>query len=491
MMKLKRTTGVATLLAGVLTSGSVLAEGGAGAQGSLSFGADGAQTQGDASAGGPEASRGAALEIGLFGGVLLPSEDHNFQQEALPHQRFRKLAPELGARFGIYPWGFLGAELEAGAMPTSTADARSAGLYALRAHGVLQHSFGALTPFLLVGGGRMGGDSDAMGTDSDPLLHFGLGAKLRLDDFVGLRLDLRDNLTQKNGAADGSLTHHPEALLGLSFTFDLGGRAKATDRDGDGFADDQDKCPEQAGVAPDGCPDLDPDRDGVPLPEDKCPEQAGVAPDGCPDLDPDKDGVPLPEDKCPEQAGVAPDGCPDLDPDKDGVPLPEDKCPEQAGVAPDGCPDLDADKDGIPLPQDKCPEEPETVNNYQDEDGCPDTVPEKVKKFTGAVEGIQFATGKATITPRSFATLDQAVAVLKEYGELRVLITGHTDNVGDHDANVKLSEARASAVRDYFIKKGIAAERIDVKGMGPDQPVAGNDTPAGQAKNRRIEFKMQ
>lgn len=435
MMKLKRTTGVATLLAGVLTSGSVLAEGGAGAQGSLSFGADGAQTQGDASAGGPEASRGAALEIGLFGGVLLPSEDHNFQQEALPHQRFRKLAPELGARFGIYPWGFLGAELEAGAMPTSTADARSAGLYALRAHGVLQHSFGALTPFLLVGGGRMGGDSDAMGTDSDPLLHFGLGAKLRLDDFVGLRLDLRDNLTQKNGAADGSLTHHPEALLGLSFTFDLGGRAKATDRDGDGFADDQDKCPEQAGVAPDGCPDLDPDRDGVPLPEDKCPEQAGVAPDGCPDLD--------------------------------------------------------ADKDGIPLPQDKCPEEPETVNNYQDEDGCPDTVPEKVKKFTGAVEGIQFATGKATITPRSFATLDQAVAVLKEYGELRVLITGHTDNVGDHDANVKLSEARASAVRDYFIKKGIAAERIDVKGMGPDQPVAGNDTPAGQAKNRRIEFKMQ
>ncbi len=435
MMKLKRTTGVATLLAGVLTSGGVLADGGAGAQGSLAFGEGGVQTQGDASAGGPAASGGAALEIGLFGGALLPSEDHNFQQEALPHQRFKKLAPELGARFGIYPWGFLGAELEAGAMPTSTADARSAGLYALRAHGVLQHSFGALTPFLLVGGGRMGGDSDAMGTDSDPLLHFGLGAKLRLDDFVGLRLDLRDNLTQKNGAADGSLTHHPEALLGLSFTFDLGGRSKPADGDRDGFADDQDRCP--------------------------------------------------------TEAGVAPDGCPDLDPDKDGVPLPEDKCPEQAGVAPDGCPDLDADKDGIPLPQDKCPEEPETVNNYQDEDGCPDTVPEKVKKFTGAVEGIQFATGKATITPRSFATLDQAVAVLKEYGELRVLITGHTDNVGDHDANVKLSEARATAVRDYFIKKGIAAERIDVKGMGPDQPVAGNDTPAGQAKNRRIEFKMQ
>jgi OOP family OmpA-OmpF porin len=69
------------------------------------------------------------------------------------------------------------------------------------------------------------------------------------------------------------------------------------------------------------------------------------------------------------------------------------------------------------------------------------------------------------------------------------VIEGHTDNVGNRDANLRLSRARADAVRAYFIAKGIAASRLTSVGLGPDQPIAPNDTEEGRAKNRRIQLR--
>ena len=91
----------------------------------------------------------------------------------------------------------------------------------------------------------------------------------------------------------------------------------------------------------------------------------------------------------------------------------------------------------------------------------------------------------------SFATLDQAGAVLKEYAALKLLIRGHTDSTGSAAINTRLSLARAQAVKDYFVKKGIAEDRLTVEGVGPAEPVGNNKTRAGRAENRRIEFKLQ
>ena len=409
-------------------------------------------------------------EIGIFGGVLFPSSSHNFHNENRTHEAYSDVAPDVGARVGYYPLSFLGAELEGAVMPATTADTDEAGgLWAIRGHVVGQLPTMSIVPFLLVGGGRMGAGANSMGSDSDPLFHFGGGVKVPLDEIVGVRLDVRDNLTQKNNADDGTLTHHPEILAALTLTLDRSAKKEPPpppqDSDGDGFADPDDECPNEPGVAPKGCP-------------------------SCPTPDTDGDGFLDPDDQCPREAGIAPDGCPDKDPDKDGVLNPDDKCPDVAGVAPDGCPDNDPDKDGIPDPADKCPAKPETRNGYQDTDGCPDEVPEAVKKFTGVIQGIEFDTGLATIRPGSRPTLDGAAKVLTDFPDIRVLISGHTDNVGQRDKNLTLSQNRAASVKKYLVAKGIKGDRIKTRGAGPDEPIADNKTPAGRQKNRRIEFKL-
>lgn len=406
------------------------------------------------------------VEVGLFGGVLFPSKTHNFQDESRPHQPFKSIAPDIGLRVGYYPLAFLGAELEGAVMPTRTKDDdESAGLWAVRGHLVGQLPMYSIVPFIVAGGGRMGAGSDSMGSDGDPLIHFGAGVKVPLDDFISLRLDVRDNLTQKTGESDGTQTHHPEILGALTFTLN---RTKATkkpaDQDQDGFTDDRDACPTEAGVAPDGCPLRDGDGDGFLDPDDKCPTEAGVAPDGCPAKPLDTDGDSFTDDV--------------------------DKCPTVAGIAPDGCPDQDPDKDGVLGDADKCPTEPETVNQYEDEDGCPDTIPEKVKQFTGVIEGIEFDVNKDTIRAPSKPTLDKAADVLKEFPKLRVLITGHTDSDGTREHNVELSKARAESVKKYMVSKGVDESRIETRGAGPDEPRASNDTPKGKQQNRRIEFKL-
>ena len=99
------------------------------------------------------------------------------------------------------------------------------------------------------------------------------------------------------------------------------------------------------------------------------------------------------------------------------------------------------------------------MNGFEDSDGCLDTLPEKVKKYSGVVPGIEFDLAKATIRPTSRPTLDEAASVLSEYSVLRISITGHTDDIGDRKKNLDLSKDRADAVKTYLVGKGIDETR--------------------------------
>ena len=107
-----------------------------------------------------------------------------------------------------------------------------------------------------------------------------------------------------------------------------------------------------------------------------------------------------------------------------------------------------------------------------------------------SANSVLFESGSATIDRASGATLDKVMFVANRCANFRFSILGHTDSTGDRDRNVQLSKARADAVKDYLTNRGILAERVETTGVGPDLPVADNETVAGRAKNRRIEFKL-
>src|SRR3569623_1334968 len=203
--------------------------------------------------------------------------------------------------------------------------------------------------------------------------------------------------------------------------------------------------------------------------------------------------------KSPEKPVEAP-----KDTDGDGIVDADDKCPNEPGPKENqGCPDKDTDGDGSVDRLDKCPDQPETKNGYQDEDGCPDEIPAKVKQFTGGIQGINFKVSSADLLPSSNGTLNKAVAVLKEFPELRMEIQGHTDDqkfikskTNKFEDNMELSQARAESVKAYFVKNGIEAARLTAKGYGSTMPLEnpeglkGAKLNAARAKTRRVEFKL-
>jgi uncharacterized protein (TIGR03382 family) len=303
----------------------------------------------------------------------------------------------------------------------------------------------------------------------------------------------RAQLALGEGLGQGVTSPAFEAVASMSYLADFARKQApevpaVRDRDHDGIPDATDKCPDD--------------------PEDKDGFQDD---DGCPDLDNDKDGIPDATDKCPndpeDKDGFQDDdGCPDFDNDQDGIPDATDKCPNEPEDKDgfqddDGCPDLDNDQDGIPDATDKCPSEPETKNGFQDDDGCPDEVPDPVKKFIGVVHGVNFKSGSAELLPGSSKVLDQAVATLQQFPDLRLEIGGHTDDLtvnphGKFKDNDELSTARAESVRDYMIAMGIAPGRLVAHGYGAAKPIddpeqlKGGKLRAARAKNRRVEFDL-
>jgi OmpA-OmpF porin, OOP family len=219
--------------------------------------------------------------------------------------------------------------------------------------------------------------------------------------------------------------------------------------------------------------------------------------------DTDHDKLPDDLDLCPTEPedGKPPnpdDGCPALpDRDGDGIPDKDDKCPDNPedfdGIQDaDGCPEDDADKDGIPDAQDACPKEPGEPDADPKKNGCP----KFIRRISGSTEiqllkNIEFATGKATILPKSFPIVDEVVRLMKVNQDIkRLAIEGHTDNRGSDELNERLSNDRANSVMKYLIDKGIDSGRLSAKGFGPKRPIADNNTATGRQRNRRVEFHI-
>ncbi|MAX70651.1 MAG: cell envelope biogenesis protein OmpA [Flavobacteriaceae bacterium] len=327
-----------------------------------------------------------------------------------------------------------------------------------------------IDPYLGVGGGYTWVDDIGAGT---------LNGSLGLNFWLSEKLGINVQSTYKHSFED-YLSKHFQHSVGLTFKF--GG----TDTDGDGIYDQDDACPEEAGLEIfNGCPDSD--NDGIQDSKDDCPNTPGLAEfNGCPDSD--GDGVVDKDDKCPDVAGLKSlAGCPDAD--GDGVADGDDNCPNEAGpAANNGCPWPDTDGDGILDKDDKCPNEAGTAAN----NGCPEVKPtqEVMETLNSYARTILFDTGKASFQKETDQVLQAMVAIFKEYPQANFAIEGHTDSVGAKSTNQALSDRRANAVRDYLIANGIKAERLTAKGYGEENPIATNKTRAGRAENRRVEVKL-
>lgn len=117
-----------------------------------------------------------------------------------------------------------------------------------------------------------------------------------------------------------------------------------------------------------------------------------------------------------------------------------------------------------------------------------DVTYEPGKQFT--LDNVEFDIGKATLRSVSFKELDELVEYLEWKDEQKIEVAGHTDNVGKDEANQKLSQQRADAVRNYLVKRGIGADRIIARGYGATEPVADNATAQGRQRNRRTEVRL-
>jgi len=113
---------------------------------------------------------------------------------------------------------------------------------------------------------------------------------------------------------------------------------------------------------------------------------------------------------------------------------------------------------------------------------------ETERGIVAEIAGVQFATGAATLNPSAREALARFAGIVIVYPSLRFKVEGHTDSTGSYETNQTLSVARALTVRDYLIGQGVGASSIEVKGFGPVQPIAGNDTSEGRARNRRVEI---
>ena len=115
----------------------------------------------------------------------------------------------------------------------------------------------------------------------------------------------------------------------------------------------------------------------------------------------------------------------------------------------------------------------------------------KLKKVQNEKGPIKFKTGKAEIDPSCDKSMIAIAAIMADYPGFQVQVDGHTDNVGNPEANKKLSQERADAVVKYLVdKKSVEAKRLSAKGFGDSQPIADNKSKKGQAKNRRVDFTV-
>lgn len=109
---------------------------------------------------------------------------------------------------------------------------------------------------------------------------------------------------------------------------------------------------------------------------------------------------------------------------------------------------------------------------------------------TVVLDHLIFELGKSVINPKSFPELDEVVAMMKENTKVVIQLEGHTDNKGNAEANLKLSQARVDAVKKYMTSKGINKDRVKTKAFGGTKPIATENTEEARAKNRRVEMRV-
>jgi OmpA-OmpF porin, OOP family len=251
---------------------------------------------------------------------------------------------------------------------------------------------------------------------------------------------------------------------------------EAGDRDGDGYLDPDDRCPD----APenfngfqdeDGCPDReDTDGDGVTDDRDSCvlePEDKDnyLDVDGCPEVDNDLDTLLDSHDQCPNDP-EDPDGFQDED----------------------GCPDRDNDQDEVADLADQCPNE--IGSKTTEPIGCP--VKPALAMITDCEvrisQQIFFEFNKDVIRAVSFPVLDAVADVLTKNPKVKIEVQGHTDNVGSASYNRDLSHRRAQSVKMYLAAHGVPPDRLTSQGYGFDRPLVPNDSGDNRALNRRVQF---
>ena len=329
------------------------------------------------------------------------------------------------------------------------------------------------------------------------------GIKLFVERNSYLMLGGGTRYTQGFQAADG------RGFIGFIFEPSIG------DRDGDGYKDDLDQCPDQPEdfdgfKDEDGCPDPDNDQDGILDVDDRCvnePEDrdGDHDEDGCPegnDGDRDGDGILDSKDKCPDVPEDRDnfqdkDGCPDPDNDQDGILDKVDMCPndpeDKDGFEDvDGCPDPDNDKDGLLDVVDKCPNEPETFNGFEDEDGCPDKGDVIIQDNNIVIlQKIKFKTASAEILPESNPILDAVSTTIIHHPEFTLMeVQGHADERAPDDYNLKLTQERVNSVVAALISRGVDRTKLRAKGYGEYCPDDNGHDESAWEMNRRVEFKI-
>jgi len=451
------------------------------------------------------------FELGAFGSFTRYDRVFNLDNQA-----------GGGARLGYFFGDVVSAEIEGGYQSPSPKSGTASPTLAIGSASLVLNFGSENNLFYILGGySRLDFEKNPSYLFTDNAVHGALGDRVFLGGGAALRFEVRAIYAPNTGFAGGDWAGHVVGSVGLSL-FAGGGRPPDADRDG--VPDKRDVCPNtptSARVDATGCP-LDSDRDGVPDGLDQCagtPTGATVNAAGCP-ADSDSDGVYDGLDQCvntPAGAHVDAKGCP-ADADGDHVADGIDQCPNTpAGATVDaaGCP-LDSDKDGVPDGLDKCPNtspgmEVDDVgcqrfrNNDGDgvddtKDKCPGTATDTRVDAVGCpilftpertpviLRGVTFETGKSALKPESFTVLDIVAQSLIANPDIRIEIAGYTDNTGSSATNLRLSQARATAVRAYLASKGVDPGRMVAKGYGAANPIAPNTTREGRAQNRRVEL---
>ena len=182
--------------------------------------------------------------------------------------------------------------------------------------------------------------------------------------------------------------------------------------------------------------------------------------------------------------------------DDDGVPQDQDLCPNEPEDLDqfedeDGCPDNDNDQDRIPDADDLCPNEPEVYNGTEDEDGCPDHGRVVIEESNIVIlEKVYFTHESATIQERSRPILDAVAATLEGNPQITLVeVAGHAAD--NEDDPWGLAAERAGAVRNYLVDAGVAEDRLVVRPYGATQPVDPGSDEGARERNRRVEFNIR